>query len=435
MIPRYTRPEMEAVWSDDSRFRIMLEIESYAMEARADLGHIPRAAAAAVAHLRGMPIDLSRIKEIEEVTRHETLAFLTYVSEAVGEEHARHLHLGMTSSDVLDTCLSVQLVRSADILLTDLQGLLDQLRRRAFEFKHLLCMGRSHGVHAEPTTFGLKLAQAYCEFARASHRIALARSEVSTGAISGPVGTFATVPPTVEAHVCKKLGLNVEPVSSQVIPRDRHAFFFAALGVVASSIERMAVEFRSLQRSEILEIEEPFRSGQKGSSAMPHKRNPILSENLTGLARIVRASVIPALENVVLWHERDMSHSSVERIIGPDATTALDFAIARLTEIIRHMDVHPDNMASNLRLMRGIHNSHRVLDALVREGLDRDSAYAITQDCAKRSLGKMEAYHQVLAKNPQVTAYLSEKDLAALFDDKFFSNHVDDVFDRIFEPR
>ena len=423
---------MEAVWSEESRFSILLEIEALAMEARAELGQIPKASANAVLRLRGQPIDLARIREIEEETRHETLAFLIYVAERAGKEHSPHIHLGMTSSDALDTCFSVQLLRSTDILLTDLRELLSQLRRRAFEFKHLPCMGRSHGIHAEPTTFGLKLAQAHCEFERAFKRIEQAKSEISTGAVSGPVGTFATVPPEVEAHVCKKLGLAAEPMSTQVIPRDRHAHFFAVLGVVASSVERLATEFRHLQRSEVLEIEEPFREHQKGSSAMPHKRNPILAENLTGLARLVRAAVMPSFENVVLWHERDMSHSSVERVIGPDATSALDFALWRLAGIVGEMKVRPDNMKRNLNLMRGVHNSHRALDALVRKGLERNRAYSIIQRSAARSLDEGKDFHWVLTQDPDVGDWLTGEELMELFDDRFFVRHVGTVFERVF---
>ena len=435
MIPRYVRPEMEAVWADETRFEILLEIEVLAMEARAELGHIPRSSAEAFARLLKGPIDIGRIREIEEETRHETLAFLTYLSESAGEEHSPHLHLGMTSNDALDTCFSVQLVRAADILLADLEELLGQLRRRALEFRHLPCMGRSHGIHAEPTTFGLKLAQGYCEFERAFERIKQAKHEISTGAVSGPVGTFATVPPEVEAHVCRGLGLRVEPVSTQVIPRDRHAQFFAALGITASSVERLATEIRNLQRSEIQEVEEPFRRSQKGSSAMPHKRNPILSENLTGLARIVRAAVIPALENVALWHERDMSHSSVERVIGPDATSALDFALRRLAGIIRHMEVKPDNMERNLKLMRGVHNSHRVLDAMVRKGLARERAYSIVQRGATRSLSERAEFLGILQQDPEVGEWLNGDELSELFDDSFFIRNVDRVFERVFGPR
>ena len=434
MIPRYVRPEMEAVWAEETRYRILLEVEVLAMEGRAELGHIPRSSVEAIARLLRKPIDIGRIREIEQETRHETLAFLTYLSEAAGEEHSLHLHLGMTSSDALDTCLSVQLVRSADILLADLRELLAQLRRRALEFKHVLCIGRSHGIHAEPTTFGLKLAQAHCEFERAFQRIERAKHEISTGAVSGPVGTFATVPPEVEAHVCRGLGLRVEPVSTQVIPRDRHAQFFAALGIAASSVERLATEFRNLQRSEIQEVEEPFRRSQKGSSAMPHKRNPILSENLTGLARIVRAAVLPALENVVLWHERDMSHSSVERVIGPDATSALDFALWRLAGIVRDLKVKPENMERNLKLMRGVHNSHRVLDALVQKGLQRGLAYSIVQRDATRSITERADFLRILLQDPEVGEWLTGDELSGVFDDSFFIRNVDEVFDRVFGP-
>ena len=437
MIPRYIRAEMGEVWSEENRFKLMLKVEVLALEARAKLGHVPYSAFEAYARLLDHPIVIDRIREIEKKTQHETLAFLTYLSECAGEEHSRHLHLGMTSSDVLDTCLNLQLVQAAEIIIKDLKGLMMCLRMRALEYKNQLCIGRSHGVHGEPTTFGLKLALAYAEFERALRRVETARQEVSTGAISGPMGTFATVPPDVEAHVCNGLDLRPEPISTQVIPRDRHAQYFASLAIVASSVERLAVEIRNLQRSEILEVEEPFRERQRGSSAMPHKRNPILSENITGLARIVRTAVVPALENVALWHERDMSHSSVERVIGPDATMALDFALNRLTSIIEGLQVWPQNMARNLEVLRGLHNSHRVLDALVRKGLERDFAYNIVQRAAMCALDSDKDFRSILADEPLVANQLSDSELASLFDDGFFATHVDDVFERVFgnEPK
>ena len=437
MIPRYIRAEMGEVWSEENRFKLMRRIEVLALEARADLGHVPRSAFEAYARLLDHPIGIDRIRELEETTRHETLAFLTYLSECAGAEHSSHLHLGMTSSDVLDTCLNLQLVQAAEIIIEDLKGLMNCLRKRAVEFKTQMCIGRSHGVHGEPTTFGLKLALAYAEFERALRRVETARLEVATGAVSGPMGTFATVPPEVEAHVCNGLDLRPEPVSTQVIPRDRHAQYFATLAIVASSVERLAVEIRNLQRSEILEVEEPFRERQKGSSAMPHKRNPILSENITGLARIVRAAVVPALENVALWHERDMSHSSVERVIGPDATIALDFALDRLTSVIDGLQVRPQNMARNRNLLKGLYNSHRVLDALVRKGLERDFAYNVVQRAAKYALDGDNDFRSILADEPLVANQLTDSELDSLFDDSFFAKHVDEVFERVFgdEPK
>ncbi len=432
MIDRYARPEMAAIWSDESRFRTLLDIEICAAEAMAELGAIPNSAATAIRRLQDETPDIGRIREIEAVTRHETLAFLEYLAELSGDDRVRHLHRGMTSSDVLDTCFNLQLSRSAGLILDSLDQLLRELRRRAFECRDMLCIGRSHGVHAEPTTLGLKLAQHHAEFSRGKRRIECARDEVATGAISGPVGTFATVEPEVEAIVCRRLGLRPEPASTQIVPRDRHAQFFCSMAVVASSAERLAVEIRNLQRTEILEVEENFAAGQKGSSAMPHKRNPILSENVTGLARIVRAAAMPALENVVLWHERDMSHSSVERIIAPDATTAFDFLISRLAEIVGNMTVHPDNMARNLALLKGVHNSHRVLDALVTSGLDRSEAYSIVQGRAMQAIDRRQDYRLVLAEDPVVTGQLSAAELDALFDDRFYTRHVETIFRRVF---
>ncbi len=432
MIDRYARPELAAIWSEENRFRILLEIEACAAEAMAEQGTIPHSAARAIGRLRDASLDVGRIREIEKVTRHETLAFLEYLAELAGDDQIRHLHRGMTSSDALDTCLNLQLTRAAGVILASMDRLLLALRRRAFECRDMLCIGRSHGVHAEPTTLGIKLAQHHAEFSRGRRRIERARDEVATAAISGPVGTFATIEPGVEAAVCRRLGLRPEPASTQIVPRDRHAQFFCSLAVVASSAERLAVEIRNLQRTEILEVEERFATGQKGSSAMPHKRNPILSENVTGLARIVRAAAIPALENVVLWHERDMTHSSVERIIGPDATTALDFLVWRLAQIVGNMNVYPDNMARNLALLKGVHNSHRVLDALVASGLDRSEAYAIVQDLAMQAIDRQQDYRQALAGDPAVTDRLSAAELEALFDDSFYARHVGTIFERVF---
>ena len=399
MVPRYTRPQMAAIWSPENRYRIWYEIEALAAEAMAGLGEIPAEAAAAI-RARGAPAlaaigpdDVARIDEIERETRHDVIAFLTWLAEKIGPESSRFVHLGMTSSDVLDTCLAVQLMQAADLLLADLDDVLRALRRRAFEHKYTLTIGRSHGIHAEPTTFGLKLAGHYAEFARGRARLLLARAEIATCAISGAVGTFAHVDPRVEAHVAAALGLTPEPVSTQVIPRDRHAMFFAVLAVIASAVERLATEVRHLQRSEVREAEEFFHAGQKGSSAMPHKRNPVLSENLTGLARTVRAAVIPALENVALWHERDISHSSVERAIGPDATVTLDFALARLAGMMDRLLVYPDRMLANLESLGGVVHSGEVLLALARAGITREEAYSIVQRNAMASwttLGKPE---------------------------------------------
>ena len=379
MIPRYTRPEMAAIWEPESRFRIWFEIEAHAADAMAELGTIPKQAAKTIwDKARNAKFDVARIDEIERETKHDVIAFLTHLAEIVGPE-ARFVHQGMTSSDVLDTCLNVQLMRAADILIDDVDALLAALKTRAQEHKFTPTIGRSHGIHAEPTTFGVKLAYAYAEFARAKARLIAAREEVATCAISGAVGTFANIDPRVEEHVAKAMGLAVEPVSTQVIPRDRHAMFFSVLGVVASSVERLATEIRHLQRTEVLEAEEFFSEGQKGSSAMPHKRNPVLTENLTGLARLVRSSVYPALENVALWHERDISHSSVERGIGPDATVHLDFALKRLTGVIAKLMIYPENMQKNLDRLGGLIHSQRVLLALTQKGLSREASYKAVQ--------------------------------------------------------
>jgi adenylosuccinate lyase len=435
MVPRYARPEMTAIWSAENRFRIWFEIEAHATDALAELGTVPASAAKALWDWWATKpvIDVAAIDAIEAVTKHDVIAFLTWVSENVGEE-ARFMHQGMTSSDVLDTCLAVQLAQAADILIADLDALLAAIKRRAFEHKLTPTIGRSHGIHAEPVTFGLKLAQAYAEFDRCKARLVAARAEVATCAISGAVGTFANIDPRVEAHVAAKLGLTVEPVSTQVIPRDRHAMFFATLGVVAGSIERLATEVRHLQRTEVLEAEEYFSPGQKGSSAMPHKRNPILTENLTGLARMVRSAVVPALENVALWHERDISHSSVERFIGPDATITLDFALGRLTGVIDKLLIYPARMQKNLDRMGGLVHSQRVLLALTQAGASREDSYTLVQRNAMRvweSDGELSLL-ELLTADPDVTARLSETQLTELFDLGYHMKHVDTIFDRVF---
>ena len=432
MIPRYARPAAAEVWSPQTRYRIWFEIEAHAATAMAQLGTIPQSAADAIwARGGGVEWDAARIDEIERTTRHDVIAFLTLVAEVVGPE-ARFLHQGMTSSDVLDTCLAVQLTRSADLLLEDVELVLAALKRRAFEHRLTPTVGRSHGIHAEPTTFGLKLAGHYAEFARARERLAMARFEVATCAISGAVGTFANVDPRVEAYVADKLGLAVEPVSSQVIPRDRHAAFFAALAVVASSVERLATEVRHLQRSEVLEAEEPFEVGQKGSSAMPHKRNPVLTENLTGLARLVRSAVVPALEDVALWHERDISHSSVERGIAPDATVHLDFALRRLAGLMERLVVYPQNMRRNLDRLGGLVHSQRVLLALTQRGMSREDSYAAVQRNAMPVWRGEGAFLDLLKADPDVHAALPDAELEALFDEAHHFRHVDTIFTRVF---
>ncbi|HRO13003.1 adenylosuccinate lyase [Amaricoccus sp.] len=431
MIPRYSRPEMVKIWSPETKFRIWFEIEAHAADAQAALGVIPKAAAEAIWKAKDVEFDVARIDEIEAVTRHDVIAFLTHLAEHVGEE-ARFVHQGMTSSDVLDTCLNVQLVRAADILLADLDALLAVLERRAFEHKDTVTIGRSHGIHAEPTTFGVKLAQAHAEFARGRARLVAARAEVATCAISGAVGTFANVDPAVEAHVAQAMGLVPEPVSTQVIPRDRHAMFFATLGVIASSIERLAVEVRHLQRTEVLEAEEYFAPGQKGSSAMPHKRNPVLTENLTGLARLVRMAVVPAMEDVALWHERDISHSSVERAIGPDATVTLDFALARLTGVMDRLVVYPENMMRNMNRFRGLIHSQRVLLALTQKGVSREAAYAMVQRNAMKVWEAGADFMAELKADPEVRAVLSEAEIEDKFDLAYHTKHVDTIFRRVF---
>ena len=432
MIPRYTRPEMAAIWDPQTRYRIWFEIEAHAADAMADLGIIPKAAAKAIWDKgKHAKFDIARIEAIERDVKHDVIAFLTHLAEIVGPQ-ARFVHQGMTSSDVLDTCLNVQLVRAADLLITDVDALLAALKRRAFEHKNTPTIGRSHGIHAEPTTFGVKLAYAYAEFFRAKERLICARTEVATCAISGAVGTFAQIDPRVEEHVARAMGLAVEPVSTQVIPRDRHAMYFATLGVVASSVERLATEIRHLQRSEVLEAEEFFSEGQKGSSAMPHKRNPVLSENLTGLARVVRAYVTPALENVALWHERDISHSSVERVIGPDATATLDFALARLAGIIDKLVVYPDKMKKNLERLGGLIHSQRVMLALTQKGVAREDAYAIVQRNAMRVWKDEGDFLSLLAADKDVRKHLSAAELEQNFDLGYHFKHVDTIFERVF---
>jgi len=435
MVPRYSRPEMAELWTPEARFRIWFEIEAHATDALADLGVVPKEAAAALwAWWNTNPdIDVAVIDAIEAVTKHDVIAFLTWVADNVGEQ-ARFMHQGMTSSDVLDTCLSVQLARASDILIANLDALLEVLERRAREHKLTPTIGRSHGIHAEPVTFGLKMAQAYAEFARNRARLVAARADIATCAISGAVGTFANIDPAVEAHVAAKMGLSIEPVSTQVIPRDRHALYFATLGVIASSIERLATEVRHLQRTEVLEAEEFFSPGQKGSSAMPHKRNPVLTENLTGLARMVRGYVTPALENVALWHERDISHSSVERYIGPDATITLNFALHRLTNVMDKLVVYPARMEKNLNKMGGLVHSQRVLLALTQAGVSREDAYRLVQRNAMKvwdSDGELSLL-ELLKADPEVTAALSVAEIEDKFDLGYHLKHVDTIFARIF---
>ena len=430
MIPRYSRPEMSAIWEPENKFRIWLEIEAHACDAQAELGVIPKEAAQAVWE-KGR-FEVARIDEIERETKHDVIAFLTNVTEHVGEP-ARFLHQGMTSSDVLDTCLAVQLAQAGDILLGDLDALLAALKKRALEHKETVCMGRSHGIHAEPTTFGLKLAGFYAEFQRNRRRLKSARHDVASCAISGAVGTFANIDPAVEQHVAEKMGLAVEPISSQVIPRDRHAMFFAVLGVIAASLERLATEIRHLQRSEVGEAEEYFAPGQKGSSAMPHKRNPVLTENLTGLARIVRSAVVPALENVALWHERDISHSSVERMIGPDATVTLDFALARTAQVVDKLVVYPERMRANLDSQGGLYNSQRVLLALTQKGMSREDAYACVQRNAMKSWEKGKDFAALLKADKKVAAHLDGAEVDALFDLRYHLKQINTIFKRVFK--
>jgi adenylosuccinate lyase len=423
---------MVAIWSPESKFRIWYEIEAHACQAMADIGVIPQANADAVWRAKDVEFDIARIDEIEAVTKHDVIAFLTHLAEHIGSEEARFVHQGMTSSDVLDTCLNVQLVRAADLLIMDVQALLAALKRRAHEHKMTIRIGRSHGIHAEPTTMGLTFARFYAEMDRNLERLCIARAEIATGAISGAVGTFANIDPQVEEHVCTKLGLTPEPISTQVIPRDRHAAFFAALGVVGSSIENIATEIRHMQRTEVLEAEEFFSKGQKGSSAMPHKRNPVLTENLTGLARLVRMAVVPALENVTLWHERDISHSSVERNIGPDTTITLDFALNRLTQVIDKLVIYPDNMLANMNKFRGLVMSQRVLLALTQAGVSREDSYRLVQRNAMKVWEDNKDFKTELLADDEVRAALSEAEIEEKFDLGYHTKHVDTIFKRVF---
>jgi adenylosuccinate lyase len=429
MIPRYSRPEMTAIWEPENKFRIWFEIEAHACDAQAELGVIPKEAAKAVWERGAFEVD--RIDEIERETRHDVIAFLTNLAEHVGPE-ARFVHQGMTSSDVLDTCLAVQLTQAADLLLADMDRLLAALKKRALEHKNTVCLGRSHGIHAEPTTFGVKLAGHYAAFARGRTRLEAARAEIATCAISGAVGTFANIDPFVEEYVAGKLGLQAEPVSTQVIPRDRHAAFFATLGVIASSVENLAIEIRHLQRTEVREAEEYFAPGQKGSSAMPHKRNPVLTENLTGLARLVRAAVVPALENVALWHERDISHSSVERMIAPDTTVTLDFALNRLAGVVEKLLVYPETMQKNLDQLGGLVHSQRVLLALTQAGISREDSYRLVQRNAMKVWGGEADFLALLKADPEIAGKISDEALAACFDASYHTKHVDTIFARVF---
>ena len=429
MIPRYSRPEMTAIWSEESKFQIWFEIEAHACDAQGKLGVIPAEAAASIWQ-RGA-FEIERINEIERETKHDVIAFLTNLAEHIGE-NARFVHQGMTSSDVLDTTLSVQLARATDLMLAGLDRLLTGLEKRAHEHKRTATIGRSHGIHAEPTTLGLKFASFYAEFKRCRDRLVLARREIATCAISGAVGTFAHIDPFVEIHVAEKMGLEIEPVSTQIIPRDRHAMFFATLGVIASSIERLSVEIRHMQRTEVREAEEFFSAGQKGSSAMPHKRNPVLTENLTGIARIVRAAVVPALENVALWHERDISHSSVERVFAPDATIALDFALHRLAGVVENLLVYPDAMQANLDKLGGLVHSQQVLLALTQKGVSRENAYVYVQRNAMKIWADGGSYLEKLKSDEDVSAYLTDQELDTLFDLEQHFQHVDTIFKRVF---
>ncbi|SDG94352.1 adenylosuccinate lyase [Pelagibacterium luteolum] len=432
MIPRYSRKEMVDIWSPETKFKIWFEIEAHATTAQAKLGVVPQASADEIwAKGKDAKFDVDRIDEIEREVKHDVIAFLTHLAEIVGPE-SRFVHQGMTSSDILDTTLSVQLARASDLLLSDIDALLAALKKRAHEHKDTITIGRSHGIHAEPTTFGVKLAQAYAEFARCRTRLENAKAEIATCAISGAVGSFANIDPSVEEYVAEQMGLAIEPVSTQVIPRDRHAMYFATLGVIASSIERLATEIRHLQRTEVLEAEEFFSKGQKGSSAMPHKRNPVLTENLTGLARLVRGMVIPALENVALWHERDISHSSVERMIGPDATVTLDFALARLTNVIDNLVVYPENMKANMDKLGGLHNSQRFLLALTQAGMSREESYSAVQRNAMKVWRGEGKFPDFLKADPEVSAKLSDEQIDASFDDAYHLKHVDTIFRRVF---
>ena len=434
MIPRYSRPQMTAIWSSETKFRIWYEIEAHACDAQAALGVIPKENAQAVWRAKNTPFDVARIDEIEAVTKHDVIAFLTHLAEIIGEEEARFVHQGMTSSDVLDTTFNVQLTRAADLLIQDTKALLKALKRRAIEHKMTIRIGRSHAIHAEPITMGLTFARFYAEMDRNLARLQAARVEIATGAISGAVGTFANIDPFVEQHVCENMGLRPEPISTQVIPRDRHAAFFAALGVVAASIENIATEIRHMQRTEVLEAEEFFSKGQKGSSAMPHKRNPVLTENLTGLSRLVRMCVVPALENVALWHERDISHSSVERNIGPDATITLDFALARLTQVVDKLVIYPDNMIANMNKFRGLVHSQRVLLALTQKGVSREDSYRLVQRNAMRVWEQNADFMQELKKDKEIQSVLSSSEIEDKFDLAYHTKHVDTIFERVFGP-
>ncbi|TRD20780.1 adenylosuccinate lyase [Palleronia caenipelagi] len=432
MIPRYSRPEMVSIWEPQTKFRIWYEIEAHAGDAMAELGVIPKENAEAVWKAQDVEFDVDRIDEIERETKHDVIAFLTHLAEIVGSDNARFVHQGMTSSDVLDTTLNVQLTRAADILIADLEGLLAALKKRAYEHKDTVRIGRSHGIHAEPTTMGLTFARFYAEMDRNLSRLRDARAEVATGALSGAVGTFANIDPRVEEHVCDKMGLVPEPISTQVIPRDRNAAFFATLGVIASSVENIAIEIRHMQRTEVLEAEEFFSKGQKGSSAMPHKRNPVLSENLTGLARLVRMAVVPAMENVALWHERDISHSSVERVIGPDATVTLDFALARLTGLVENLVVYPERMLENMNKFKGLVMSQRVLLALTQAGVSREDAYRLVQRNAMKVWTDGADFKTELLADAEVTAALSPEEIEEKFDLCYHTKHVDTIFARVF---
>ena len=435
MIERYSRPEMIKIWSPETKFNIWYEIEAYACEAQAKLGVIPIKSVDAIWKAKNTEFDISRINEIEAETKHDVIAFLTHLAEIIGQDEARFVHQGMTSSDVLDTTLNIQLVRATDILLQDIDHLLEALKAKAYSFKDTIRIGRSHGIHAEPTTMGLTFARFYAEMARNKERLLVARSEVSTGAISGAVGTFANIDPYVEEYVCKKLNIAPETISTQIIPRDRHAAYFSALGVVASSIENIAIEIRHMQRTEVLEAEEFFSKGQKGSSAMPHKRNPVLTENLTGLARLVRMSVIPALENVALWHERDISHSSVERAIAPDTTITLDFALHRLTSVIDNLVLYPKKMMENMNKFRGLIMSQRVLLALTQGGLSREKSYSLVQRNAMRVWNEGKDFEAELLNDPEVLSVLSTKQIKEKFDLNYHTKHVNHIFDRVFNTK
>ena len=431
MIDRYARPEMVNIWTDQTKFRIWYEIEAYACEAQARLGVIPQSTVDAMWSLKDHIFDGEKINQIEKTTKHDVIAFLTYIAEFIGTE-SRFIHQGMTSSDILDSCLNIQLVKASDILLVDLEQLLESLKVKAFQHKETVCIGRSHGIHAEPSTFGLKMAQAYAEMLRNKNRLIVARKEIAVGAISGAVGTYANIDPKVETYVCNALGIQSETISTQIIPRDRHAMFFASLGVIGSSIDRIATEIRHLQRTEVLEVEEFFSPGQKGSSAMPHKRNPVLTENLSGLSRLIRMSVAPAMENVSLWHERDISHSSVERNIAPDTTITLDFALNRLTEVIKNLVVYPDNMIRNLNKSNGLIHSQRILLALTQKGISREDAYEIVQSNAMKVWNDGVDFYSQLKNDPRVCEALTDSELETNFDLSYHLKHVDTIFAKVF---